>query len=272
MGWIYLALITAGLISLISWNLRRSQEKIGFELKPNCLITKYPIVFIEGRKSIFYFLSYWNTLPDFLAQHGYDVIEYDLHWRNDKKRTKQLRDFLDEADTHNVQSSPAEAIKYHLVIDRSSLREVQNLFEKESFSSVASCTLVTNRSSFFTTTLKHPIEDVLSNKASSPFTLKLAWLLHRFWTQSWETDPVSLNINVGASEDQKNKISQLQESMLERAVLLAERDLLLNSSTITQHLNSQPNSQQGKKQHDDESSTGIPRNPVSTQDLPPTSR
>jgi hypothetical protein len=257
MGWLFLGLILASVISLISWNLRRSQEKVEFTLRPNCLLTKHPIVFIEGRKSIFYFLSYWNQIPQFLFQHGYEVLEYELHWRDSKKRLQQLRDFLEEADLHNLETPPAEHKKFHLIIDRASFAEAKSLFSKYSFSSVASCALISNKTPFFISALKHPIEDILVKKRNSPFLLRLSWLIHQLWTQSLESDVISIGINIGTSEIQKNEICNLRNQILDRAILLAERDFAMNSTL---------NLQQGKTAND-ENSNGNSRNPGRLKDL-----
>ena len=58
---------------------RRFRE---LELKPNCLLTRYPLVFITKQKSLFDGLSIWrglfrddwNDIPKYLREHGYEVL------------------------------------------------------------------------------------------------------------------------------------------------------------------------------------------------------
>ncbi len=68
----------------------RHQRLHQLQLKPNCLLTRYPIVFLCGRRSPFYFLNYWNQIPDFLREHGYDVATVTLPWRDLSKSAQTL--------------------------------------------------------------------------------------------------------------------------------------------------------------------------------------
>ena len=69
-------LFSVGLISISVWlNHKRAQNRPLIDLIPNCLLTSKPIVFITGRESLFYFGNYWNGLPRYLAEHGYEVYE-----------------------------------------------------------------------------------------------------------------------------------------------------------------------------------------------------
>ena len=61
---------------------RRLQE---LELRPNCLLTRFPILLIAGQRSIFRPFHYWNEIPDYLREHGYEVIVLDpTGWRAPK--------------------------------------------------------------------------------------------------------------------------------------------------------------------------------------------
>jgi hypothetical protein len=67
------------------------------ELRPNCLLTRYPICFMHGLKSIFHFRDYWHGIPEFLAAHGYDARELHASWRGpNKTRLSQFAAQLDE--------------------------------------------------------------------------------------------------------------------------------------------------------------------------------
>lgn len=51
--------------------LRRRQSY--YDLKPNILLCKYPIYFITAEQSLFYFGNYYNSIPEYLFEHGYMV-------------------------------------------------------------------------------------------------------------------------------------------------------------------------------------------------------
>lgn len=59
-------------------------------LRPNCLITRYPITFLSGKQSPFYFGKYWNNLPEYLAEHGYEVNTLNLPSRSTELRSLKL--------------------------------------------------------------------------------------------------------------------------------------------------------------------------------------
>lgn len=86
------------------------------ELRPNCLLTRSPIVFVTGRRSLLYFLNYWNEIPGFLREHGYEVRVCSLPWRGSANRFQTLSRFLDSA-TRPV----------HLIADSTSRAEVEKL-------------------------------------------------------------------------------------------------------------------------------------------------
>lgn len=61
------------------------------DLVPNCLLTRYPLVFVTGPRSAFYFTNYWNQVPAFLAEHGYEVEVIELPWRDSSRRLDALK-------------------------------------------------------------------------------------------------------------------------------------------------------------------------------------
>ncbi len=95
---------------------QRSKRLVDLELRPNCLLTRSPIVFVTGRRSLLYFLNYWNEIPGFLREHGYDVQVCSLPWRGSATRYQSLSRFL-ETTTRPV----------HLIADFTSRAEVEKL-------------------------------------------------------------------------------------------------------------------------------------------------
>src|SRR5690606_33726579 len=94
---------------LILANHRRAQFDVGQSLQPNCLLTQYPLLFLTGRRSIFYFQGYWNWIPRFLSDHGYEVMTLDLPWRKKGARRQVLEEFLRVADE--------KGLKFHFIGD-----------------------------------------------------------------------------------------------------------------------------------------------------------
>ncbi len=101
-------------------NLYREHRKQSFELKPNCLLTRKPVVFVTGPRSIFYFRKYWNAYPEILAEHGYEVFTLPLPWRG-KERLSRTRDYLARQTALRRQ--------YHFICDHYTANEFKELFE-----------------------------------------------------------------------------------------------------------------------------------------------
>lgn len=99
---------------IILFNFLRPKEKINFPLRTNCLLTRSPILFVHGKKSILYFRNYWNLIPIFLIQHGYECSELRLDWKTDETRNKQLLKFLKNSTK-----------TYHIFFDPSSIDQLK---------------------------------------------------------------------------------------------------------------------------------------------------
>lgn len=87
-------LALCGAVIGILTNRHRSRLNYKYDLRPNCLLTANPLVFVSGRRSLFYFGRYWNFLPEFLRDHGYEVKDLTLPWRNRQGRQAALQEFL----------------------------------------------------------------------------------------------------------------------------------------------------------------------------------
>jgi hypothetical protein len=62
---------------------RRASLK-NLELRPNCLLTRYPLAFLAGPRSLFHSGEHWNEIPSYLREHGYEVIELQPSARGDR--------------------------------------------------------------------------------------------------------------------------------------------------------------------------------------------
>lgn len=111
---------------LFANNFVRSRRNKNFALKPNCLLTRHQIVFIPGKKSLFYFANYWNSIPAYLQEHGYQVTELALPWRHEKARQLELKSYFFDN---------AHETKYHVI---ASGQEEALWIKQQQFSSVLS--------------------------------------------------------------------------------------------------------------------------------------
>lgn len=88
-------------------------------LRPNCLLTKYPLVFLTGVRSLFFYEKLGGFLQDFIAAHGYVVESPVLPFRSRKARKACLRHWLGQ------QSSK----KFHFILSRNTFEEFRELFK-----------------------------------------------------------------------------------------------------------------------------------------------
>ncbi len=196
----------------------------GLELKPNCLLTRYPIVFLSGRKSLFRLFDYWNEIPLYLREHGYDV--WELEAPPGKDRT--------EAILRALEDLPAD--KCHLIGDSSSGEELEAL-ARVSHPKIASLTCVRNPNAEqrtkktapkpedlkpFTNAIEY-LELTQSEKPNTNWrTLMAGFCLfvhnHVFLDRSRRVDPIETGEFDGSFA--------IASRFLDLAVTLAERDLM----------------------------------------------
>ena len=169
-------------------NWRRTQLFEIKELVPNCLLTTHPLVFVSGKRSLFYFLGYWNSLPHWLASHGYEVFNLNLAWKNSFQRKLKLSEFL--------QKTSLAGRKLHLMIDASSYYEFTEILCRAETDCLASVTCVGSTPAQSLrpyleqnslSRLPIPIEEIeiFSPQMNRP----IFWQLHLLWTgQSLKTE------------------------------------------------------------------------------------
>ncbi|KYG64904.1 hypothetical protein AZI86_11945 [Bdellovibrio bacteriovorus] len=185
----------------------RRPDRIHFDLKPNCLLTRWPVVFVTGPRSLFYFRRYWNLYPIFLAEHGYEVFTVHLPWRSSAARRKYMQAFLEKHKNK----------KYHFVMDSITAHEMQDLFVGTS-----TATSVTELLNAGATTKLHgfqfqPLEMTVCKQAPG-ILLKFSFWLH----QKLIENPQSPTLDtLGALEDSTFDNSRLLLSHMQK---LAEED------------------------------------------------
>jgi hypothetical protein len=197
-------------------------------LKPNVLLTRYPITFLSGPRTVFRFFDHWNDIPLFLREHGYEVYVIEPTGRTPEERLKSVCSALESMPT-----------QCHLVADGSLEQDMQKLANLR-LSKVSSFTVVKSshreRSSSRPTELSindlkplakaveffevPPVTDVVST-TSGRFKLILLgahnFLIKRrtFFVHPFETAEIPMAANFKS-----------EERFLDLAISLAERDLI----------------------------------------------
>lgn len=131
-----LSLIVTLMALALFANRSRARHEVPFELQENCLLTRWPLLFLTGPRSFFYFARYWNLYTVFLAEHGYEVFTLHLPWNQKELRKKRLQTFLEQ------QASMKR--KFHLVMDSASLEDFQELLQEWKPDCVMSITEISN--------------------------------------------------------------------------------------------------------------------------------
>ncbi|QDK45152.1 hypothetical protein DOM22_08275 [Bdellovibrio sp. ZAP7] len=197
-------------------NKARAQKHYDQELQPNCLLTRWPLLFVTGQRSFFYFSNYWNIYPSYLAEHGYEVFHLRLPWSNPLLRQSRLIEFLKSQDEAKR--------KFHMIMDSTTLQEFDSVLRELRPDCVMSITEINgNETKPTATSLTTPIvpqatiETLPSKKGS--FFIKWAYNLHQIILFGRPLPSLS---TLGAIE-----ATQLQNArlLLERSQSLAEMDL-----------------------------------------------
>lgn len=89
-------------------------------LRPNCLLTKYPLVFISGVRSLFYYDKLGPDLQDYIAAHGYQVLSPVMPFRSQNLRRRYLQYWLENQNGK----------RFHFVLSSKTHLEFKDLLEK----------------------------------------------------------------------------------------------------------------------------------------------
>lgn len=196
-------------------NKARAAKHFDSTLHPNCLLTRWPLLFVTGPRSFFYFSAYWNIYTSYLAEHGYEVFNLRLPWSAPHLRAERFAEFL--------KSQEQAGRKFHLVVDASTFKEFAEYLRTHRPSCVMSVTEVSDtRESANTSLSAFPIPvgviETLPGKKSS-FFVRLAYSFHQLILTGRTLPSLS---TLGACKDSAMENSRL---LLERAQTLAEMDL-----------------------------------------------
>lgn len=183
----------------IATNTMRARKDYHFELKPNCLLTRFPIVFVTGQSSLFYYRNYWNAFPALLAEHGYEVFTLQLPWKG-PLRAQKMKEFLREQEGGQK--------CFHFVMDAATERELATLVGQSP--SGLSITVPNAHASAFGT-------DSAEKSASTNPLVRFSFALHRKLRSLPNESSVT---HLGAA------FPAGKEMLLERMQYLGEQDFL----------------------------------------------
>ena len=102
------------------------------ELKPNCLLTRYPIAFLSGPRTLFRLFDHWNSVPLYLREHGYEVYVIEPAGAQQSRRSERME---------SVQSALQTLGRCHVIADGSLEQDLEDLASLRPFN-VASFTVV----------------------------------------------------------------------------------------------------------------------------------
>ena len=167
-----------------------SMDIYNLALRPNCLLTRSPIVFLNGPRSLFFYEKLGGTLQDYIQAHGYQVLNPTLAFRNKELRKHQLEKFL---KTQNSQ-------KFHFILGAQTQNEFNEIFK-----------------TYPESTFTHP-EDFLKEDIPKPST-PLSYRFHQLLTNLYHIK----SENYWATFPVKNVV--LYERFLDHCIELAENEI-----------------------------------------------
>lgn len=213
---ILLSLFVITLALAIFSNRARARKEIHFELQPNCLLTRWPLVFVTGPRSFFYFDKYWNQYTSFLAEHGYEVFNVRLPWNKTTLRKERFKEFLKQQEQARQ--------KFHLFLDSPTFAEMEDLLRNHNGTCLISVTEISDAGKSHPSSSLKPfpfpvglIELNPDGKAS--FFTKLSYTLHLASLTRYRLLSLS---SLGAAPETFLTNAKM---LLERAHDLAETDL-----------------------------------------------
>jgi len=214
MIWVFFS--TLGILfALAGWvNHQRTKLKINFELRNNLLMTKHPLLFINPRRSLFYWTHPWNQIPSYLSAHGFETFEKDLP---PTSSAKGRAEFL----INSFHELSKNSLRFHLFFEASQADVLTEILKSEISPCICSITFV-NPTEFEWPELKSPPIPVFSLTLPSEIRPPL-YTLHLWLTQQLKTAPPVVGLR---------KDPQDYQGLLERVQTLAEKDFLESSSNV----------------------------------------
>ena len=113
----------------------KSMKAYNLNLRPNCILTKTPFVFISGPRSLLHYQQMGEELQIYIKEHGYEVISLPLSFRSTEDRKRELQTWL------NLNRSK----KFHFLMAQETWQELTSVFSQTEFhqlNSTSSFTLI----------------------------------------------------------------------------------------------------------------------------------
>jgi hypothetical protein len=153
-------------------------------------MTKYPLVFVTGMRSLFFYPRLGSELQDFVAAHGYKVLSPPMPFRSKNQRFFALSKWLKNQSDKN----------FHFILSPASYHEFKEIFE-----------LFPN-STF--TLVPQDLKNITTQKIRTP----LSYWLHKlyFKIMGLRAEPFSNTI--------PDKSAEFYDGFLDHCVELAENE------------------------------------------------
>jgi hypothetical protein len=174
--------------------MNQHQLDLGFALKPNCLITRRPVLFLTPPRSLFYYKDPWGWVSHILTEHGYKVSVFQIPFQNTKNQKIIL-----EKNMTSLQ-------KNHLFVDAVTFNNLKDVLENIEHSTL---TVISekniNNSKIYTF---QPVDRIFS----------LSYFLHQKWCSI-------LGLNTPEYSEILNRCTEKSwHKLLDHCVKLAEID------------------------------------------------
>ncbi len=172
----------------------KNKPDLRFALKPNCLLTRRPLIWITPPRSLFYYKKPWADIPLLLFEHGYKVNLLQLPFQNINLKKQVLNQKITK-------------LKYsHIFVD-----SVTYMILKEDLLQLASSTI----------TVIGKNDDGVFHFEPLNTCFSLSYFLHQKWCHflNYQT-PLQSETFISCSESTWHKL-------LEHCVYLAELDFEL---------------------------------------------
>lgn len=173
-------------------------------LRPNCLLTRSPLVFISGPRSLFHPQKMAADLQTFIKAHGYQVAPLWLPFRSKKDRAQALEQWLQR---NGLKS-------FHFFMAHATWVEMQTILEKN-FHPFSTLNIINLKIE----ALRSHIENIeLRSFEAPPQPSPLLYHLHQIFCRTLGTEPLSYEATLNTKDP------TLYDRFLDRCVELAENE------------------------------------------------
>ena len=177
--------------------------KAKLALRPNCLLTRRPLLFLTPTRSVFFYNQVWLPKTHLLTEHGYKASEFQLPFQDIPLKNQYL-------------SQMKNKLQYsHLWLDEITYHETQSFFDSFLPDSTSTLTIFTDKSNLVN---KPGCYNFLAQRTPA----RLGYRLHTLWSQ-WK------NLAVMPAHAYISNIHiEQRDQLLDHCIQLAELDFDLD--------------------------------------------